>query len=1407
MPGVGRMGLEPWEASEGKLFQLLTENLNEYAVFVIDLKGHIRTWNVGAERLLGFPDNEILGQAVGVLYEEGDIRAGAPQREMSEALSGKRDVDERWQVRKDGSRFWSGGTLTPLRDEHGGVRAFAKVMRDRTDGKLTSDAALEQAQLAAFNRDIGFALVQADSLPEMLRHCAEAMVLHLAGAFARIWTLNQTENVLVLQASAGMYTHLDGPHSRVPVGKYKIGLIALERAPHLTNSVIGDPRVSDQEWAEREGMVAFAGYPLIVDEQVVGVMAIFARHPMSEATLEAMASVANAVAVGINRKTADDERKRQQELLAVTLSSIGDAVIATDSSGSVTFLNEVAQELTGWDQRDAQGRPLDDVFHILHEETRQPVDSPVAKVLQSGLIVGLGNHTILVARNGHLSPIDDSAAPIRDSNGNMIGVVLVFRDVTEQRRNEYEVSQSEARKAAIIETALDCIITIDHNGGVVEFNPAAENTFGYRREEIIGKPLADFIIPPALREQHWQGLARYLATGEGPILGKRLELLALHADGTEFPVELAISCISTAGPPLFTAYLRDLSEQMRITQNRNVRIAVTQALSEAASVKDGAIGLLRAVCENLTWEVGFVWKIDQSALALVCVAGWHSPNVGVTQFEQDSRDRKFAKGEGLPGAVWSTGKPRWLFDVKAEPTFSRATAAAQHDLHSAFACPVIVGHRTLGVIEFFTRRIHPPDDHLLEMMGTITGTFGQFLERETAAEQVRQNEHELADFFDNATVGLHWVGPDGTILRANRAELELLGYNQEEYVGRHIAEFHADEDVICDILSRLQAGEQLHEYPARLRCKDGSIKEVLIDSSVMFRDGMFAHTRCFTRDVTERKLSEEALRQSEQRARFLAEASAALALLVDFDSTLQKVASLAVPSFADWATLDLVEADGSLRRVSVSHIDPAKVQLAHEVHRRFPPDPDAPQGVWNILRTGRPEIIPEITDELLMLSANDDELLSIMRRLGLKSYIGVPLIVRGKTLGVITFVNAESGHRYDQTDLAVAADLASRAAVAIENSQLYRELREADRQKDEFLATLAHELRNPLAPIRNGLQVLRLADAGSAIGEEARSMMERQVSQMVRLVDDLLDISRITRDKIELRKERVPLASVVHNAVETSRPLIEEGGHTFSLTLPAEPVYVDADPTRLAQVFSNLLNNAAKYTEPGGEIALVAELNDGEAILRVKDNGLGIPAEAMPTLFEMFSQVEHNMERAQGGLGIGLTLVRRLVEMHGGTVTAHSDGAGRGSEFVVSLPIHKPPCRRLLASENDKLTATTHRRILVVDDNRDSATSLAMMLKLLGSEVSMAHDGVEAVEAAEQVRPDVILLDIGLPKLNGYEVCRRIREQAWSSGMVIIALTGWGQEEDRRRSAEAGFDHHLVKPVELNALAQLLDHH
>jgi PAS domain S-box-containing protein len=369
-------------------------------------------------------------------------------------------------------------------------------------------------------------------------------------------------------------------------------------------------------------------------------------------------------------------------------------------------------------------------------------------------------------------------------------------------------------------------------------------------------------------------------------------------------------------------------------------------------------------------------------------------------------------------------------------------------------------------------------------------------------------------------------------------------------------------------------------------------------------------------------------------------------------------------------------------------------------------------------------------------------------------------------------------------------------------------IKHADQRKDEFLATLAHELRNPLAPIRNSLEVLKRSPDDTVVIEQSRLTMERQLGQMVRLVDDLIDVSRISRDRLELRCERVDIASIIRHAVEVGRPIADAARHEIEVSLPAKPACLYADSARLAQVFGNLLTNACKYTEPGGHIWITVEEVGGKVVTRMRDTGIGIPHGMLDQIFEMFVQVDRSLERTHSGLGIGLTLVKRLVEMHDGTVTAHSNGPGMGSEFVVTLPAittaepHDEPSANGAAPVAS--SPGTRRRILIADDNRDSAISLAMVLKLMGYETQTVFDGLSAVKAAESFHPDMVLLDIGMPQLNGYEACRRIRNQVAAGRPIIVAVTGWGQQDDRRRSTEAGFDHHLVKPLDPRELERLL---
>jgi signal transduction histidine kinase len=406
-----------------------------------------------------------------------------------------------------------------------------------------------------------------------------------------------------------------------------------------------------------------------------------------------------------------------------------------------------------------------------------------------------------------------------------------------------------------------------------------------------------------------------------------------------------------------------------------------------------------------------------------------------------------------------------------------------------------------------------------------------------------------------------------------------------------------------------------------------------------------------------------------------------------------------------------------------------------------------------------------------------------------------------RTLGNVTLLERP----VRVTALASAVHSALRARERQYQTRAHLQEREdADRRKDEFLATLAHELRNPLAPIRNSVSLLRLSGAAGP-ADQMWEMMDRQVNHMVRLVDDLMEMSRITRGKIDLRKEMVDLAEVLAAAVETSRPLIDAARHELTLTLPPEALLIEADAVRLAQVFANLLNNAVRYTDPGGRIGIAAKRDDGSAVVIVSDTGIGIAADALPRVFDMFVQANARDSRAQSGLGIGLTLVRSLVEMHGGSVAARSAGAGLGSEFQVRLPLARHDARRAPAETRGagrKIAGLP--RVMVVDDNRDAADSLAAVLKLLGAEVRVTNDGRAALDELGAFRPAVVFLDLGMPGMDGYETARHMRAREDTRSTLIIALTGWGQESDRRQTQAAGFNQHLVKPADITALRAVL---
>jgi PAS domain S-box-containing protein len=1016
----------------------------------------------------------------------------------------------------------------------------------------------------------------------------------VAGSFAEILL-----NTLALDLVYVRFCHRDS-HGDIevalskaqPLDSDQIQLIAKVLAPWLTHSAADLPPSVVDPLGSENLRVAVARFGHVGDVGVV--IACSRRNDFpSEADRLLLSVGTNQTAIVLQRKRVERSLSEERVRLKTTLSSIGDAVIATDVEGRVTFLNGVAESLTGWPQVEAAGRFLPEVFHIVNEHTRRPAENPALRALHAGTTVGLANHTILIARDGTERPIDDSAAPIRVESSTPVGAVLVFRDVTERKLAEGD----RTRLAAIVESSDDAIISKSLDGIIRSWNSGAERLFGYRHAEAVGQPIT-LIIPPEHIDEE-RAILEQLRRGERI---EHFETVRVGKDGRRLDVSITISPLRDGGGHIIGAskIARDItqrklaSEQLLASEQRfrmlfemmGEGFCVVEMLYDA----NGQPFDYRFLEVNPTFErhTGLKEAVGRTILEMV-------PGHDAHWFE-------------IYGRVAATGEPvRFVNEAKAMGRW----------------------------YEVYAYRPGGPDSHKVALLFSDITVRKRAEERErrAASDAVAAAEAnaKFRTFFEQGTSFAGLLALDGTIIEANRLCLEAGGFRRDEVIGKPFWE--------CGWWNR-----------------SPDLMDLVRGASRQAAEGQMLRTECV----------------------YLA-------------------------ASGDDRVMDL--------------------------------------------------ILAPVKDET----------------------------------GRVLFVAATG---IDITERKAMEDM----------------LREADRKKDDFIALLAHELRNPLAPIRNGLQVLRLARRDPASSDRARAMMDRQLSHMVRLIDDLLDVSRIGRNKMELRRERVSVADVIANAVETVRPVIEEAGHDLIISLPQRPVFLDADLTRLSQVFSNLLTNSAKYTERGGRIWLSAGHCDGTVVVSVRDNGIGIPAKSLPTIFDMFSQVDRPIERSAGGLGIGLALVKGLVEMHNGTVTAESAGQGLGSTFTVTMPSLMDEAETTLTAKSDDEQATSgpKRRILVVDDNRDGADSLAMMLELFGNEIATAHDGIEAVERAEQFRPEVILMDVGMPKLNGLDAARCIRAQPWGRGITIIALTGWGQENDRERTRDAGCDGHLVKPVSFDDLQKLL---
>lgn len=673
----------------------------------------------------------------------------------------------------------------------------------------------------------------------------------------------------------------------------------------------------------------------------------------------------------------------------------------------------------------------------------------------------------------------------------------------------------------------------------------------------------------------------------------------------------------------------------------------------------------------------------------------------------------------------------------------------------------------------------------------------------------RDLEHERARFeavLQQMPGGVAIVdAPSGNFVLQNQRAEDIIGVPLAGSLSKSMEDLaakfrHVPPLALWPVARALRAGEVVHNEDLDLVRANGD-RLVVRASAAPIRDTtgtMIAAVATFE-DVTDLKAAEESLR-------FLQETSTTLAASLDFDTTLQSVVQLAVPRLADWCLLHTVDGDEAPARLTAAHVVVEKARLLEMLYADYPVPPDARHGYAYVMRTGETELVPDVPPNWAA-QARDDRHAGYLRQLEMRSLICLPLRVAGRIVGALTLATGESGRRYGTADCRLAEHFGRRVATAVDNARLYREIAEADRRKSEFLALLAHELRNPLAPMRNAVEILRLTD-DDATSAQMRTLLERQLGQMARLIDDLVDLSRVERNKIALRLESVDVTVVVRRAIDVHRSAIATRAQTLVESLPSEPMLVRADAARLEQIVSNLLDNAAKYTDARGTIEVGVEGLRDAVRVTVRDSGRGIGSDFLPHVFDSFRRGGQPGAEGSSGLGIGLTLVKRLVELHGGTVTARSAGVAQGSEFVVTLPLHAAATDTIGTTPTAEPAPTPRRlRALVCDDNARAADTLGTLLELWGYDVDVVYDGESAISAVNAQWPDVALLDLALPGIDGYEVAVRLRRQPTVPRLFIVAISGHGQDGDRQRSLAAGFDHHMVKPIDPPALRTLLRDH
>jgi len=1135
---------------------------------------------------------------------------------------------------------------------------------------------------------------------------------------------------------------------------------------------------------------------------------------------------ATQAAAVLQRQAAAQSLRVQEEWLRVTLASIGDAVITTDTQGLVTYLNPVAQSLTGWTQDESLGRPLEDVFQIVNERTRNPVESPARAALKDGRVVGLANHTLLIARDGSERPIDDSAAPILGTDGVIIGAILVFRDITERYRVEQEarereqrLAEGEARFRQLADAMPQMVWTARPDGYLDYYNRRWYEFTGLPEGQTNDESWTPVLHPDDLKRcrDEW-----HAAVAAGTPFECEYRLWDRHIG--EYRWHLGRALPVHDSPDRIIRWFgtsTDIHDQKEIAERLREETRTVETINRVGRSLAGELDLeklVQAVTDAGTELTGaafgaFFYNVENEAgesYTLYTLSG--APRSAFENFPLPRNTAVFGptfRGEGVVRLDDVTRDPRYGLSAPYH-----GMPAGHLPVRSYLAVPVtsrsgevygglFFGHSEIGVFTERAERV------VVGIAAQAAGAIDNARLYQQATREVRERRRAQALLTTQAAL-LEQVARGAELTDV----LTALSRMVEEQA----------EGTLCSLLllddeGRLRHGAAPSLPPAYLQAIDG----VRIGPSVgSCGTAAFRKARVVVADIANDAL------WADYREVALSHGLAACWSTPVISTRGDVLGSVAMyhhqPRSPAAADIELMEIASHLAGIAIERTRTEEALRQSENLLRTIIDTE-PECVKLLDRDGSLRLMNQAG--LRMIEADTLEqvagtcvydLIAPNYRAAFKELHQRVFRGEGVTLQ-FDLIGLHGTHRWMETHavplrnergeitahLAVTRDISERKRDEEVLQQRTEELAARDREKDEFLAMLAHELRNPLAPILYAIQVLQAGDNSDPTVRKQREIIDRQSRHMARLLDDLLDVSRITQGKIELRKQPLDLGALVTQEVETARPLLEQRQHQLQLRPASRPLRIDADPARVHQIISNLLSNAAKYTPPGGMITVTAEQANGQAVLRVADTGQGLSPELLPRVFELFVQGDRSVSRGTSGLGIDLTMVQRLTWLHGGKVDAYSEGRGKGSEFTVSFPL-------LAAAGADEIRSAASppspkgdgRRVLIVDDNRDAAETLADLAGLWGFETHTAFDGPSGLRAARELQPEVMLLDISMPGMSGYEVATALRKMEGLNHVLLIALTGYGQEEDRRRTHAAGFDHHLTKPVDPDVLRGLL---